>query len=52
MNWFLWPGDKLCDLFGLTRPDDRVGFRTFANVVIWGLVIVVAAVVYGSLAGG
>jgi hypothetical protein len=47
MNWFLWPGDKVCDLLGLTDPDDRQGFRTFANMIIWGAVIVGAALVMG-----
>lgn len=48
MGWLLWPGEKLCDWLGLTRPDDRQGFRIFANMVIWGLVIVAAAVVAGN----
>jgi hypothetical protein len=47
MNWFLWPGERLCDLLGLKNADDRLGFRMFANVIVWSLLIVLAAVVYG-----
>ncbi len=43
MNWFLWPGDRICDLVGLTDPDDRQLLRLFANMVIWGAVIVAVA---------
>lgn len=48
MKWFLWPGDRVCDLLGLTDPDDRQGFRTFANMIIWGIVIVCLAFVFGK----
>jgi hypothetical protein len=51
MNWFLWPGDKVCDLLRLTNPDDRQGFRIFANMIIWGAGIVVAAVLFGTAFG-
>jgi hypothetical protein len=47
MNWFLWPGEKLCDIVGLTKPDDRQGFRIFANMIVWGVVIVGIAVAVG-----
>lgn len=45
MNWFLWPGEKACDLVGLTDPDDRLGFRLFVNLIFWNLVMVLVAVV-------
>lgn len=45
MKWLLWPGERVCDLVGLEDPDDRQGLRLFANVVIWGAVIVIAALV-------
>lgn len=45
MNWFLWPGDKVCDLLHLTNPDDRQAMRLFANMIIWGTVIVGVAVI-------
>ena len=48
MNWFLWPGDRVCDLLNLHNPDDRQGFRTFANVIIWGVVIVFGAFIFGK----
>ena len=48
MKWFLWPGDRVCDLLGLVDPDDRVGFRTFANMIIWGAAIVIAALIFGK----
>ena len=47
MNWLIWPGEKICDLLHLTDPDARLGFRIFANMIIWGVVIVAAAIVYG-----
>lgn len=47
MTWLLWPGEKICDLIGLTDPDARLGFRIFANMIIWGVVIVGTALVYG-----
>ena len=47
MNWLLWPGERLCDLIGLKNADDRLGFRLFVNAIFWGLVVVLAAVVYG-----
>ena len=47
MNWFLWPGDRLCDLVGLREASDRQGFRTFANIIIWGIVIVALAIAVG-----
>ncbi len=43
MNWFLWPGNKVCDLVGLHDPDDRQVLRLFANMIIWGAAIVVTA---------
>lgn len=47
MNWFLWPGDRLCDLLGLRNADDRQAFRLFSNMIIWSLVIVMIAVLVG-----
>ncbi len=47
MNWFLWPGDRVCDLLHLRDPDDRQAFRTFANIIIWGAAIVIAALLAG-----
>lgn len=43
MRWFLWPGDKVCDLLRLQSPDDRQAFRVFSNMIIWGAVIVLTA---------
>ncbi len=43
MRWILWPGEKACDLVGLTAADDRQGFRTFVNMIVWGFAIVAAA---------
>jgi hypothetical protein len=51
MNWFLWPGDRVCDLLKLRDPDDRQAFRTFANTIIWGILIVILAVIYGVTVG-
>lgn len=51
MNWFLWPGDRICDLLKLREQSDRQAFRTFANMIVWGVVIVVAALVYGKYLG-
>ncbi|HIJ62466.1 MAG TPA: hypothetical protein HPQ04_07215 [Rhodospirillaceae bacterium] len=48
MNWFLWPGDRLCDVLGLREAGDRQGFRTFANIIIWGVVIVGTAIFVGT----
>lgn len=50
MNWFLWPGERVCDLVGLRDPEDRQVLRMFANTIIWGAVVVAAAVVYGLVA--
>lgn len=50
MNWFLWPGDRVCDMLKLSDPNDRQAFRTFANMIIWGLVIVIAALLFGKWA--
>lgn len=47
MNWFLWPGNRLCDLLGLRNADDRQAFRLFSNMIIWSLVIVMIAVLVG-----
>ncbi|MDR3441231.1 hypothetical protein [Telmatospirillum sp.] len=47
MNWFLWPGGRLCDLLKLNNADDRQAFRLFANMIFWSLVIVLVAVVAG-----
>jgi hypothetical protein len=47
MRWILWPGEKICDLLRLRDAEDRLGFRMFANMIVWGMVIVAAAVVYG-----
>lgn len=49
MNWFLWPGDKVCDLLRLKDANDRHAFRVFANMIIWGFGIVLAALFYGAL---
>ncbi len=51
MNWFLWPGNWLCDRLGLNDPDDRQAFRLFANMIVWSLVIVLAAVAFGMTFG-
>lgn len=51
MNWFLWPGNRLCDLLGLRDRDDRQAFRLFANMIFWSLVIVLAAVLFGMILG-
>lgn len=51
MNWFLWPGNRLCDLLKLTNPDDRQAFRLFSNMIIWSVVIVLAAVGVGFVTG-
>jgi hypothetical protein len=47
MKWFLWPGNRLCDLLGLTDADDRQAFRLFSNMIFWSLIIVVAALGLG-----
>jgi len=47
MKWFLWPGDCVCNLIGLQNANDRQAFRTFSNIIIWGFVIVLGAVVLG-----
>ena len=47
MKWFLWPGERLCDLVGLKDLDDRLGFRLFANIIVWSLLIVLIALAYG-----
>lgn len=44
MNWLLWPGERVCDLVGLTDPDDRQVLRLFVNTVAWGAIVVVVAV--------
>lgn len=49
MNWFLWPGETVCNLLGLRDPDDRQVMRLFANMIIWGVAVVSAAVVYGLM---
>ncbi|MBY0429595.1 MAG: hypothetical protein K2Q10_00235 [Rhodospirillales bacterium] len=49
MKWFLWPGDRVCDLLGLRDPDDRQAFRLFANMIIWGFVIVAGALILARL---
>lgn len=43
MRWFLWPGDKACDLLHLHAPDDRQVFRLFVNMIFWGAAIVIVA---------
>lgn len=52
MNWFLWPGERVCDLLGLRDPDDRQVLRLFANMVIWGTAVVAAAVLLAWLGVG
>lgn len=49
MNWFLWPGERVCDLAGLRDPDDRQVMRLFANMIIWGAVIVAVALIWALL---
>jgi hypothetical protein len=49
MNWFLWPGDRICDLLKLRDSDDRQAFRTFANLIVWGIAVVAASLVVGRL---
>lgn len=51
MDWFLWPGERLCDLIGLTDPEDRQVLRLFANTIIWGAMVVAAAVLWGAVTG-
>lgn len=43
MNWFLWPGERVCDLVGLHDPEGRIVLRLFFNMIIWGAVVVVGA---------
>lgn len=43
MNWFLWPGERVCDLVGLHDPEGRVVLRLFFNMIIWGTVVVLLA---------
>jgi hypothetical protein len=49
MNWFLWPGDRICDLLHLSAADDRQAFRTFANIIVWGVVISAAALLAANM---
>ena len=51
MNWFLWPGNWLCDRLGLREADDRQAFRLFSNMIIWSFVIVMTALVFGGAFG-
>lgn len=51
MNWFLWPGNWLCDRLGLRDSGDRQAFRLFSNMIFWSLVIVSAAVAWGLAFG-
>ena len=51
MNWFLWPGNWFCDRLGLSNADDLQAFRRFSILIVWSLVIVLAAVVFGMALG-
>jgi hypothetical protein len=44
-DWFFKPGDMVCDLIRLEKPDDRQVMRVFANMIIWGAVVVVFAII-------
>ncbi len=41
---FLYPGEKVCDACHVQAADDRVMIRTLVNMLVWNLVVVLAAV--------
>ena len=42
---FLLPGNLVSDALGARKEDDRTMIRTLVNMLVWNLVIVLAAVV-------
>jgi hypothetical protein len=41
---FLYPGDKVCDAFGVKAGDDRMMIRTLVNMLVWNLVAVLVLI--------
>jgi hypothetical protein len=42
---FLLPGNLVSDALGVREDDDRTMIRSLVNMLVWNLVIVLAAVV-------
>lgn len=39
MQWFLFPGDQICDLAGVPKESDhRQVLRSFINMMVWSAV--------------
>jgi len=43
---FLYPGDKVCDAFGVKAGDDRMMIRTLVNMLVWNLVAVLVLIAF------
>ena len=40
---FFFPGDVVCSALGVIKPDDRMMVRTLINMLVWNLLMVLAA---------
>ena len=40
---FLWPGDAVCNLFGVEDEDSRMLLRMFVNLSVYGKISVLIA---------
>jgi hypothetical protein len=43
---FLYPGNRICDAFHVRAKDDRMMLRTLVNMLVWNLLVVLAAVFF------
>lgn len=45
LKLFLLPGNLAADLIGASKPDDRETIRTMIDMLFWGTLVVVGAMV-------
>ena len=49
MNWFIAPGNFVCDLLGMPKDgESRMIFRSLMNMFFNGAIIVIIAVIIGK----
>lgn len=45
---FFFPGNAACSALGVTDPEGRMMLRTLVNILVWNVVVIVAAVLWVS----